>query len=169
MKRTIIVTPYQSNWKDDFLSEQNILNETLKSTTPIIHHIGSTSVPGLAAKPIIDILVEVSSLTELDLLNENMRSIGYTPRGEYGIPGRRYFIKGPIQRTYHLHAFEKGSPHIERHIVFRNYLISNPKIAAEYAEVKKMASKNCNNDSQKYCDLKNSFVQQIEKQALAGS
>ena len=169
MKRTITVTPYQPQWKDEFLLEKYVLNQKLISVNPLIHHIGSTSVPGLAAKPIIDILVEVSSLTGLDLLNEDMRSYGYTPRGEYGIPGRRYFVKGSTERTHHLHAFVKGSPHIKRHLAFRDYLISNPKIAEEYAEVKISASNNCNNDSQKYCDLKNSFVQEIEKQALGNS
>jgi GrpB-like predicted nucleotidyltransferase (UPF0157 family) len=102
-----------------------------------IHHVGSTAVPGLAAKPIIDILIEVTGLEALDALHEDMKVIGYKPKGEFGIPGRRYYQKGGKQRTHQIHAFVTGDFNVTRHIAFRDYLRANSDVAREYGEVKK--------------------------------
>ncbi|WP_233090623.1 GrpB family protein [Vibrio sp. IB15] len=108
--RVIEVVDYRPSWADDFSDEKVLLESVLNSVNVVaIHHIGSTSVKGLCAKPIIDILLEVKSLEELDKNNNLMESLGYEVKGEFGIAGRRYFQKGGIQRSHQVHAFLVGS------------------------------------------------------------
>lgn len=92
--RTVVIVPYDDKWPEMFEIESLLIKTLLGAVAVSVHHIGSTSVPGLSAKPIIDILVEVTDINELDAYNLAMVSAGYIPRGENGIPGRRYFIKG---------------------------------------------------------------------------
>ncbi|MHB9330335.1 GrpB family protein [Phytobacter ursingii] len=133
--RRISIEQSDPTWPERYQKEALLLQRVLSDIPVAIHHIGSTAVPGLAAKPIIDILLEVPSLHLLDKYNDTLRQAGYTPRGEYGIPGRRYFVKGENQRTHHLHAFELGSQHTLRHLAFRNYLRQHSDIAQEYERV----------------------------------
>jgi len=165
-KRIVQVVEYNPNWPAMFLAESQLLRDTLGEQVVDIHHIGSTSVPGLAAKPIIDILLEVLDVFTLDSFDQDMIGIGYIPRGELGIPGRRFYIKGGQDRTHHIHAFNSGSEGSVRHIAFRDYLTAHPEIARQYAELKKRCARECDNDSEKYCDLKDGFVKRHEALAL---
>jgi GrpB-like predicted nucleotidyltransferase (UPF0157 family) len=99
--RTIEVVAYDPSWPGVFEIEREVLSRVLGELAVEIHHIGSTAVPGLVAKPIIDILVEVHDMAALDRLNPAMEAIGYDCMGEYGIPGRRYYRKGGDHRTHH--------------------------------------------------------------------
>ncbi len=159
---------YNPLWPVFFNTEQSNLKDKLEGTATAVHHIGSTAVPGLAAKPIIDILVEVTSLEALDALNDKMVSIGYVPLGENGISGRRYFQKGGNERTHHIHAFAVGDPNITRHLMFRDYLRANQDIADEYADLKLRVAADCKNDSHKYCEDKDCFVKKHERLSLKG-
>lgn len=123
-----------------------------------IHHIGSTSIPGLAAKPIIDILLEVNGLSELDNANTAMERTGYSARGENGIPGRRYFTKGGAQRSHQVHAFTRGDMQIVKHLAFRDYLLKHQQVAEEYAEIKRAAALASQNDVHRYSALKADFI-----------
>ncbi|MGA1871720.1 MAG: GrpB family protein [bacterium] len=162
----IQVVDYDPSWPRLFETENILLRQTLGGIVIEIHHIGSTAVPGLAAKPIIDILVEVTDLATLDARNGDMEAIGYNPKGEFGIPGRRYFQKGDDKRTHQIHAFVSGDFNVTRHIAFRDYLRSNPAVAVEYGELKKSVAKTCNNDIEKYCDGKDAYVKQHEAIAV---
>ncbi len=122
MRKVAIVT-YDEQWPDLFEAERVLLQITLGQVISRIYHIGSTSVPGLAAKPVIDILLEVVDLNKLDELNAEIENAGYTARGENGIQNRRYFTKGGEQRTHHVHAFVIGDTQIVKHVAFRDYLI----------------------------------------------
>ncbi len=164
--RKIEVKDYDPSWPAQFEAEKELLADTLKETAAAIHHIGSTSGKDPAAKPIIDILIEVTDLESLDMLNADMERIGYNPKGEFGIPGRRYFQKGGDNRTHQVHAFASGDPGLKRHLAFRDYLRSNPDIAEEYGNLKKQIAKTCNNDIGKYCDGKDAFVKHHEAVAL---
>lgn len=93
--RQIVLEPYNPAWPAQFAEEEKRVREVLGDVALAVHHIGSTSVPGLAAKPVIDMLIEVSGLSALDDCNAVMQALGYTPRGEYGIPGRRYYPPDP--------------------------------------------------------------------------
>ncbi len=164
--RKIELIEYDSSWSERFEAEKEILQVALKEVVITVHHIGSTAVPELVAKPIIDILVEVTDLKALDAHNSNMEAIGYKPKGEFGISGRRYFQKGGDERTHQVHAFVSGDINVLRHIAFRDYLRSNPTIAAEYGDLKKRIAETCNNDIVKYCDGKDNFVKHHEGIAL---
>ena len=116
-----------------FEAEAGLVRSVLGNTAIAIHHIGSTAVAGLPAKPIIDMLFEVAVLQQLDGFNNTMVGIGYEPMGEFGIPGRRYFRKGGDNRIHQIHAFASGDFNLTRHLAFRDYLRTNPAAAAEYA------------------------------------
>ncbi|MBN2384688.1 GrpB family protein [bacterium] len=162
----IEVVPYDPNWISIFELERQILLHALPSLIHEVYHIGSTSVKGLAAKPIIDILLVVSSLSELDSSNYVFEKLGYESMGEFGIKGRRYFRKGRLHRTHHIHAFRENDPNIVRHIAFRNYLESRAEIRIEYANLKAVLAKTCNNDSERYCAGKDGFIKYHEAKAL---
>ncbi len=164
--RKVEVIDYQEAWKEKYHSEATLLRTTIGFLNPDVHHIGSTSVPGLSAKPIIDILIEVENLDDLDENSKCLEAIGYIGLGENGIPGRRYFEKGGDDRTHQIHAFEKGSIGSLRHLAFRDYLMSHPQVAHEYAILKKHVASVCNNDIDRYCEGKNQFVKKYEKLAI---
>lgn len=97
------------------------------------HHIGSTSVYGLPAKPIIDIMPVVRDIEAVDHSNSAFEQIGYECMGEYGIPGRRYLRKGKVERTHHVHIFEESNAHdIQRHLAVRDYLRAHADMAMEF-------------------------------------
>jgi len=162
----ITIVPYDPTWPQKFLEEANMLRDLLGNLAVQIHHIGSTSVPGLAAKPIIDILLEVSNLYALDDHTDGFIKWGYEPKGAFGIPGRRYFRKGGDQRTHHIHAFRTGDPHLIRHLAFRDYLIAHPKVALAYVDIKKEAARRANHDIEAYGDVKGPFIRHHEQIAL---
>lgn len=165
--RVIEVISYTDAWIKQFLKEKQLLESSIDTDTLItIHHIGSTSVAGLSAKPVIDIMLEVSSLKLLDNHNSTMEQLGYVVKGEYGVEGRRYYQKGEEQRTHHVHAFLTGDPNIKRHLVFRDYLVAFPQIRQTYDALKREAAHLCDNDIEKYIAHKNEFIKHHEKLAL---
>lgn len=165
-QRTVTVVPFDASWAGLFEEERRALQPIVGGDARI-HHIGSTSVAGLAAKPIIDILIEVREVESLDSLDAQFRALGYEPRGEYGIPGRRYFIKGAPERTHHIHAFRTDSHDVRRHLAFRDHLRSHDGDRDAYAAVKRQAAAACDNDIPRYVALKNDVVKQLEAKALA--
>ncbi|MFZ2961115.1 MAG: GNAT family N-acetyltransferase [Candidatus Ozemobacteraceae bacterium] len=167
LKRVIEVVDYNFQWPEEFQKEAQKILVALAKEIIRIHHIGSTAVPGLKAKPVIDILLEVKDVNALDEYDPKMKEIGYIPKGEYGIHGRRFYLKGLYERTHHIHAFNIGSPDVERHIAFRDYLIAHPLVAKEYGDLKARCADECDSDSEKYCDGKHEFVRSNEKKALA--
>lgn len=164
--RKVKVVPYEDEWIDKYHSEADQLMRSIGFLNPAIHHIGSTSVPGLPAKPIIDILIEVENVADLDRYKPVMEEMGYVCRGENGIPGRRYFDKGADDRTHHVHAFSKSSPGAVRHLAFRDYLISHPQVAGEYDVLKIQIAASCNNNIIQYCDEKDPFIKKHEQHAV---
>jgi len=165
-KRIIAIVDYEPNWKRIFDIEKIALSQAIGNNAIKIEHIGSTAVAGLAAKPIIDILIEVKSLKALDTVNREIAVLGYVIKGDNGISGRRYFQKGGHQRTHHVHAFQSNDMHLHRHRAFKEYLIAYPMIALEYGSIKKATAYKSNNDSNVYTALKNEFIQKHEKLAL---
>ncbi len=164
--RKVEVLDYDPQWANDFENEALLLGNLIGENAINIEHIGSTSVAGLCAKPIIDVLIEVSCLQALDSKNAEMEAAGYRARGENGIVGRRYFDKGGNERTHHAHVFMTGDTNLIRHRAFKHYLIAHPEALKEYAEVKKQAVAKCNNDIKVYISLKNDFIQTHEALAI---
>ncbi|NKI94210.1 GrpB family protein [Rhizobacter sp. SG703] len=165
-KRFMQIAPYNPLWQTMFEHERQAL-ESVLGLHARIHHIGSTSVFGLAAKPVIDVLVEVSRVERLDSLTAAFLGIGYEPRGENGIPERRYFVKGSSKRTHQVHAFRTGSHDVRRHLALRDFLRANSEARDAYAAVKRRAAADCGNDVHAYTRLKDEFVRLLEARALA--
>lgn len=166
-----LVVPHDPKWKNLFLQERDTLREALGTQRIAIHHIGSTSIPNILAKPIIDILIEVASLNNLDHKNTTMQTLGYEVMGEYGIETRRYFRKSNSNgiRTHHIHAYEFCSPHILRHLAFRDFLLAHPSKSVEYSQLKADLLARGNISMKTYIDGKDAFVKQTEAKALAWS
>ncbi|KOA19416.1 dephospho-CoA kinase/protein folding accessory domain-containing protein [Clostridium homopropionicum DSM 5847] len=163
--RTIEVVPYNLNWVKKYLDEAEKVKKIMADELVKIHHIGSTAIPGISAKPVIDILVEVKNIRDVDNYNEEMKEIGYIPKGEYGIEGRKFFLKGEINRTHHVHVFEMGNSEIKRHLNFRDYMISHPEEAKSYSELKKELAIKFIHDIDGYCNGKDGFIKEIDKKA----
>jgi GrpB-like predicted nucleotidyltransferase (UPF0157 family) len=134
-----------------------------------IHHIGSTAIPGIHAKPIIDMLAVTNDLSILDECSTLITGLGYEALGEFGIPGRRYFrkVNSAGERTHQIHAFQAGSPQITRHLAFRDYLIANPAVAHDYDMLKRRLATMFPKDIRSYTDGKSSFIQDIDSRAEA--
>lgn len=164
----LILEPHRDSWRQDFEIEAGKIREALGSLLIVLHHIGSTAIPGINAKPIIDILAVVTSIEALDAHVKDVQALGYESMGEFGIPSRRYFRKDDDSgtRTHHLHAFEFQSPHIVRHLAFRDYLISHPETARAYSDLKRRLVQTCNGDIDAYVDGKDAFVKEVERKAL---
>jgi len=160
------VEKYNPKWVEAFTKEAKELDNQLGGLINNIYHIGSTAVPGLMAKPIIDIILGVKSLSQLDKQNSKLASLDYEGMGENGILGRRFFKKGGNNRTHQIHAFKSGDPHILRHLAFRDYLRAHKEIAIEYGALKFDIAQRCNNDIEQYCDEKDAFVKYHEAIAL---
>jgi GrpB-like predicted nucleotidyltransferase (UPF0157 family) len=154
----IEIAPYNKNWPLEFAKEAKRIKEALGSNCVEIHHIGSTSVPGLPAKPIIDIIPVVKDICSVDQSRLKMEALGYEPKGEFGIAFRRYFQKD----NYNVHIFEQGNSEIDRHLKFRDWMRGNPKDRDEYAQLKQSLSIKFPNDLMSYCIGKEEFVTSID-------
>ncbi len=162
------VVPHDPSWKVAFEDEAKAIQHALGSLSIQLHHIGSTAIPGILAKPIIDLLGTVPSLSDADAKSLALESLGYQVMGAYGIEGRRYFRKfhSDGTRTHHLHVFKEGSQHAERHLAFRDYLIAHPKVAKEYSELKESLTSGDAPTWDAYMDGKDPFVSGVEPQAV---
>ncbi|MFT3746224.1 MAG: GrpB family protein [Pyrinomonadaceae bacterium] len=168
MKEKFVVVPHDPNWTSIFLTESEKLKPAFGNCLLAIHHIGSTAIAGIYAKPVIDMLAVVERIEIVDPCDEAIAGLGYEIKGEFGIPGRRYFRKdiGGV-RTFQLHTFEKGSPQIDRHLAFRDYLNSHPEEAAAYSELKRNLILKHDGDPEKYMDGKDGFIREIDRKAAS--
>ena len=167
MARKIEVVDYCPEWKEKFWQEAAKIQEILGENCITVYHIGSTSVKGLRAKPIIDLMPVVKELEAVDLHNKEFEALGYECKGEYGILGRRFFMKGGDLRTHHVHIFaEESRKEIERHLAVRDYLRTHKKDAEAYAALKTELAEKFTYDNEGYCDGKDSFVKDLERKAL---
>ena len=164
--RNIIVVPYDPRWPAMAAQEMAAIRDILGDALLAIHHIGSTAVPGLSAKPIIDLLPVVRKIEQVDDFNAAMAEMGYVARGENGIAARRYFCKGPDDaRSHHVHIFADGHPDIARHLNFRDYLREHPDVAVRYAQIKLRLAAQYRNDITRYVNGKGPFIREIEERA----
>lgn len=168
MPQHITVLDYDPEWPLKYNKERDHIIEILKDNCISIYHIGSTSVPGLAAKPIIDIMVVVRSLERTDRAAEKFSDLGYEYLGEFGIAGRRYLRKGGDERTHQLHIFQADDwKNIQRHLAFRDYMRTHEKERDAYAALKKDLAQKFPYDIDGYCDGKENFVRKMEELALS--
>ena len=166
MTRTIFVVPYDPHWAELYEQEKEALCAVFGEELLEIHHIGSTSIPGIKAKPVIDILPVVRDIQRVDDLNDEMAELGYEAKGEYGILGRRYFRKGTEEKhTHHVHAFQFGNPEIARHVNFCAYLRAHPGDARRYSELKEALTKRHSHDIGAYTVGKDALIAELDQKA----
>lgn len=167
MARSVKVTEYDPEWGKLYKKETEQIRRILGGNCTAVHHIGSTAVHGLAAKPIIDIMAVVRDISAVDSLAERFAAIGYEAFGENGISGRRFFAKGGDERTHHIHIYEKSSSaEIRRHLAVRDYLRENDREAVRYAELKRWLADQYRDDPDGYCSGKDEFMKDLEAKAL---
>ena len=127
MPQHVRVVPPDPAWAEGYRRERALLMPVFGPLLVELHHIGSTAVEGLWAKPILDLMPVVTSLEAVDRLDPELEALGYQCMGEFGIPGRRYFRKGGDHRTHQLHVFQAGDrKNILRHLAVRGYLRACP-------------------------------------------
>lgn len=163
----IVLVEQNPDWGGEFARAAADIRGALGQVLVEIHHIGSTAISGISAKPIIDILVGVSSVEELDDLSTSMNVTGYEAMGEFGIPGRRFFTKHNEagDRKQHVHAFIVGSEEITKHINFRDFLRAHPQHAQQYEALKQMLVSKYSMDRDKYTEGKSDFINEMNAKA----
>ena len=156
------------SWPDTAAKAAALWQDALGAQFIACHHIGSTAVPNLAAKPIIDLMPVATSLKALDQARPALTAAGYEAMGEFGLPGRRYFrLSGESgTRLIHAHAYAQGDRAIARHLAFRNLLRQDAQTRAAYQDLKTRADAASSGDMTRYMDLKDSFIKTHEAQAL---
>jgi GrpB-like predicted nucleotidyltransferase (UPF0157 family) len=160
--------PYKSVWPLLAEAEMSRIRAFFGGELISLEHIGSTSVPGLAAKPIIDLLGEVRDIVRVDDCNAALATRGYQALGEYGTPGRRYFFREENgQHTHHLHVFATGDGGLRRHLALRDFLRTHPEEASAYGALKTELARCFPADIEAYMDGKDGFVRELERRALA--
>lgn len=174
-RRDVILADYDPAWPELFEAERKRLQAAIGQCAVAIEHVGSTAIPGIAAKPVIDISVALRS--ELDALRciTPLFELGYECLGEYGLPGRIFFrkrtdspllgqVSSGVGRTHQMHMYTNGHSEHVQHILFRDYMRSHPLDARDYAQLKrKLAAEH--DDIEAYAKAKSDFIQRILRKA----
>lgn len=165
--REVEVVPHDPRWRDAFEAEAKRVAAALGENVVAVHHIGSTAIPDIYAKPVVDLLVEVRDVAGVDGRSPAMEALGYEVMGEFGIHGRRYFRKDDREgiRTHNIHAFEAGSAEVGRHLAFRDYMIAHPGDAQRYSELKRRLAEEHPRSLDAYMDGKDGFIKEMDGRA----
>ena len=158
----VVVLPYDAQWKQDFTNIKREIEDALGETAVSIEHVGSTSVEGLAAKPIIDIDVVVAN-SDVQKAIDKLSTIGYIHEGNLGIEGREAFAYEGKEhlRTHHLYVCPEDSPELKKHLMFRDYLRSHKEATLQYGNIKLEAAKLYPDNIEKYIEYKSPFIESI--------
>ena len=164
--RHIVVMPYDERWTQDFEAIASEIRDALGELALAIEHVGSTSVPGLSAKPIIDIDVVIRDYASFGAVVSALKAVGYRHEGDLGIAGREAFgYEGKTHlRKHHLYVCPQDSAELRRHIAFRNYLSIHPEAVREYSRIKEEGAALYPNDIEKYIQHKSPFIEKIYRE-----
>lgn len=166
----LILSEYQDTWPQQYLRVAEQLRAIVPIPGAVLEHIGSTSVPGLCAKPVLDILLGVSSLRDVEAWIPSLRTAGFVYRPEYevAIPDRRYFVRPEGQTVrVHLHAVLLGGQLWQQHLYFRNALREEPLFREQYASLKRGLAVAHSGDKAAYTEAKSPFIRQVLASNLA--
>jgi len=158
MSEPIIIVPYDPAWPGIFVRLRDGIVAALGATVLRVEHVGSTSVPGLAAKPIIDIDAVILTETDLPEAIRKLAGAGYRHEGERGIAGRHAFAQPDGLPAHHLYVCDDGNPELRRHLAFRDYLRANPAESARYGALKERLAAQFGSDRDGYTDAKSAFI-----------
>jgi GrpB-like predicted nucleotidyltransferase (UPF0157 family) len=162
----IQIASYDSLWPAEFEAEASRIERACEGLEIRIEHIGSTAVPGLSAKPIIDILVGVPPRTRRGDYVSAIKGIGYEHLGSHGIAGRDYFRRG-TPRSHHVHLVSWSSAFFREHLAFRDWLRTHPDAMQEYEVLKRELARTFADDARGYQDAKGTFIRRCVRLALA--
>ena len=165
MADPILIVPYDPGWPELFAQLGAALRAALGATALRIDHVGSTAVPGLDAKPVIDIQVSVPSLQALDSYRIPLEGIGYVFRADNPDRTKRYFRETPGQRRTHVHVRQAGSWSEQGTLLFRDYLRAHPDEATQYAALKYRLADQFRDERQRYVEAKEPFIWEILRKA----
>jgi GrpB-like predicted nucleotidyltransferase (UPF0157 family) len=168
MPGPVIIVDYDPHWPDLFEELRAPVVAALGDLVFIVEHVGSTAVPGLAAKPIIDMDVVVPSVADIPEAIGRLAILGYVHRGDLGIPGREAFISPAGKSRHHLYVCALGSEELRRHRSFRDYLLTHPDDARAYGALKKAAALRFAEDRAAYTEAKTRFVEAVLQRASSG-
>lgn len=155
----VFLVPWTEEWEVEFLKEKQLIEDQIREYILAIHHIGSTSIPYLSAKPIIDIAIELKNFENGVKCIARLEHLKYRYRKDV-LPERYYFNKGE-PRTHQIHMYEKGNKYLIEQLCFRNYLINNKTARIEYEQLKMKLSQVNPNNKHKYADDKTGFVKSV--------
>lgn len=156
----IVLVPHDPGWLTAAAEEGRRIAEACAPVVHRVEHIGSTSAPGLIAKPVLDLMPLVRDFEGAFACVEPMRALGYWYAGEFGIPGRHFFVKGS-PRTHHVHMLVEGSREARRHLAVRDVLRGDPEMAARYAALKQELAARFGNDREAYAEAKGAFMREL--------
>lgn len=164
--RRVVVVPWDAGWESDFRAIRDEIAPALGGLTLGIEHVGSTSVPGLSAKPIIDIDVVIPDASALDAAIAALRGIGYRHEGDLGIAGREAFDYDgkPHLRRHHLYVCPRNSAELRRHIAFKGYLRAHPEAVREYSRIKEAGAALYPDDIDGYIAHKSPFIEGVYRE-----
>lgn len=167
LKRGVLaLQPYAPAWPDLYRQEALQLRALLDPHIVDIQHVGSTSIPGMLAKPILDIAIQTASLSGVAHAEKILPSHGYVYRGEQGIPNRHLFAKNnPI--THHVHMMLPHCDNWQHQLLFRDYLLAFPETANQYAALKRQLFETVDGDRRAYSDGKKTFIKEVLDKAKA--
>jgi GrpB-like predicted nucleotidyltransferase (UPF0157 family) len=166
MARKIELMPYTPMFQEFYLKECKVLEKVLRNNCIEVYHIGSTAIPGIMAKPTLDILCVVHTLDGIEAFKDEFEALGLNWHGENGVEGRLYFVrlaKDGETHLSHVHIFEASNPAVADHLDFRDYLRAEEEVAKEYEKVKIEFAKRFANDPAKYTEAKSDFIQIVLK------
>lgn len=163
---TVKLVPYSSEWKSLFAEEERVLRASIGTYVMDIQHVGSTAIPGLEAKPIIDIAVAVRRLEDVEKCIKPLECLGYEYKADAGHPGRFFFAKGdPSRRTHYVHMVEWNSDSWKELLLFRDYLRQHKEAAKEYAKLKRELARKSQGNRDFYTPGKAEFIESVLKMA----
>lgn len=161
---TLRLVPYDSTWPMEFAAEAARIEQACAGLPIRLEHVGSTSIPGLSAKPVIDILAGRPGNMSGDAYVSAFKQLGYEHKGSFGVPGRNYFRRGS-PRTHHVHLVSWSSELWQDHLLFRDYLRTHPLVAREYDTIKRELAAMYLQDKERYTDAKGPFIRSIVRRA----
>lgn len=164
----VYLAEHDPNWAVMARDEAARIAPVVGANLIAVHHIGSTSIPGICAKPTVDLMPIVRSLEDLEAFRPAIEALGYMWRGEFGIEGRRYCpLERDGRRIFHTHFYAEGSPHIARQLAFRDYLRANRDEALAYEAAKRAAAAAHPHDSLAYNGHKGAWMKDAIARAEA--
>lgn len=164
-KRKIVVQDYDPTWPNTFKQLHGTIWPAISNIATTIEHVGSTSVPGLSAKPCIDMTIVISSTSQMPNIITSLATIGYTHKGDQGVPGREAFDRPPETPTHNLYACAKNNLGLRNHLAIRDHLRQNPEDVQAYGKLKKQLAQKFPHDIDAYVDGKTDLIVDILKKA----